>query len=122
MKLQIFDPQEIAQETGEMEFKVLCDFNEGGGGVFWSSAGGPSPWEMHPDCDELLHVAEGEIEVEILPLDGSEGVRATVRSGSYLVVPRGCWHRQQLKKKTTEFYLTPGRTLHSQSADPRADA
>jgi len=122
MKLQVFDPQAIAQETGEMEFNELCHFNDGGGGVFWSSAGGPSPWEMHPDCDELLHVVEGEIEVEVLPSDGGEGVLATVKAGSYLVVPRGCWHRQHLNEKTTEFYLTPGRTLHSQSADPRADA
>lgn len=122
MKLQVFDPQAIAQETREMEFKELCHFNDGGGGVFWSSAGAHSPWEMHPDCDELLHVAEGEIEVEVLPSDGSEGVLATVQAGSYLVVPRGCWHRQRLNEKSTEFYLTPGRTLHSQSADPRADS
>ena len=122
MKLQVFNPQAIAQKSGEMDFHELCQFNEGGGGVFWSSAGGPSPWEMHPDCDELLHVVEGEIEVEVLPSDGGEGVFATVQAGSYLVVPRGCWHRQHLNEKTTEFYLTPGRTLHSQSADPRADA
>ena len=121
MKLQIFNPRETAQDVGEMEFKALCDFNEGGGGVFWSSAGGRSPWEMHPDCDELLHVVEGEIEVEVLPQDGSEGFRATVQAGSYLVVPRGCWHRQQLKQTSTEFYLTPGRTLHSHSEDPRTD-
>lgn len=89
MKLQVFDPRAIARETGEMEFKALCQFNDGGGGVFWSSAGGQSPWEMHPDCDELLHVVEGEIEVEVLPSDGSEGVFATIKAGSYLVVPPG---------------------------------
>jgi len=121
MNLQVFDPQAIAKLANEMDFKELCHFNEGGGGVFWSSEGGPSPWEMHPDCDELLHVVEGEIQIEVLPSEGGEGVFATVKAGSYLVVPRGCWHRQYLKEKSTEFYLTPGRTLHSQSADPRAD-
>ena len=122
MKLQVFDPQETARTADEMDFKELCSFNEGGGGVFWSSSGGPSPWEMHPDCDELLHVSEGEIEVEVLPPEGGEGILATVKEGSYLVVPRGCWHRQYLKETSTEFYLTPGRTLHSQSEDPRTDA
>ncbi len=122
MKLQVFNPNEIAQESDEMEFRELCTFNEGGGGVFWSLEGGPSPWEMHPDCDELLHVVEGEIDVEVLPKNGGEAVFAHVSSGSFLVVPKGCWHRQYLKVKSTEFYLTPGRTLHSQSQDPRADA
>lgn len=121
MKLLAFDPREIALAAKEMDFKELCEFDEGGGGVFWSSAGGPSPWEMHPDCDELLHVIEGEIEVEVLPPEGGKGVPATIAAGSYLVIPKGCWHRQYLKEKSTEFYLTPGRTLHSQSPDPRAD-
>lgn len=122
MKLQVFDPRVRAKSAEEMVFKDLCHFNEGGGGVFWASAGGSSPWEMHPDCDELLHVVEGEIQIEVLPPEGGEGVLATVEAGSYLVVPRGCWHRQTLRKKSTEFYLTPGRTLHSQSADPRVEA
>lgn len=121
MKLQVFEPQKVAKESGEMDFKSLCKFNEGGGGVFWSSAGGTSPWEMHPDCDELLHVIEGEIEVEVLPSEGGEAVSATLQAGSYLVVPRGCWHRQTLTRKSTEFYLTPGRTLHSNAEDPRCD-
>ena len=122
MKLQVFDPRAVAKETDEMNFRDLCEFGDGGGGVFWSSEGGPSPWEMHPDCDELLHVIDGEIEVEVLPSDGGEIVGATIKAGCYIVVPRGCWHRQYLRTKSTEFYLTPGRTLHSQSEDPRRDA
>ena len=102
-----------------MDFKELCRFDDGAGGVFWCSEGGLSPWEMHPDCDELLHVIEGEIEVEVLPRDGGEAVGAMVSSGCFLVVPRGCWHRQRLLAKSTEFYLTPGRTLHSHAEDPR---
>lgn len=122
MKLQVFDPREIAQEAEELDFRDLCEFDDGGGGVFWSSEGGPSPWEMPPDCDELLHVIEGEIEVEVLPSEGGEAIAAIVRAGSYLVIPKGCWHRQYLRAKSTEFYLTPGRTLHSQAEDPRGDA
>jgi len=122
MKLQVFDPREVAQKSNEMDFKDLCKFDNGEGGVFWSSESGPSPWEMHPDCDELLHVIDGEIEVEVLPSEGGKAVSATVTAGSYVVVPRGCWHRQYLRTKSTEFFLTPGRTLHSQAEDPRRDA
>ncbi len=118
MKLKVFDPSRVARSAVEMEFVPLCDFDDGGGGVFWS-AEGTSPWEMHPDCDELLHVVEGRIDVEVLPSEGGAAVVASLESGAFLVVPRGCWHRQHLLQKSTEFYLTPGRTLHSQEEDPR---
>jgi hypothetical protein len=44
------DPSEIADSLAEMEFRELARFDDGHAGVFWSEAGGPSPWEMHPDC------------------------------------------------------------------------
>lgn len=122
MKLSPFNPSEIASNSAEMEFVDLGDFDDGGAGVFWSEVGGPSPWEMHPDCDELLHTIEGEIEIEVLPLDGGASSTVVLISGSYLIVPKGCWHRQNIKARSKEFYLTPGRTLHSNDDDPRARA
>lgn len=120
MNMDAFIPLEMADEVGEMEFRSLAAFNDGHAGVFWSEAGGPSPWEMHPECDELLHVLEGEIEVEVLPSDGGESIRTRVCARAMLVVPRGCWHRQKMIARTKEFYLTPGPTLHSDAADPRS--
>jgi mannose-6-phosphate isomerase-like protein (cupin superfamily) len=113
------DPSLIADGLAEMEFHELSRFDDGHAGVFWSEAGGPSPWEMHPDCDEMLQILEGEIEIEVLPPDGGRGIKTRVGSGCFFVVPRGCWHRQSLMERTKEFYLTPGRTLHSQESDPR---
>jgi uncharacterized cupin superfamily protein len=104
-----------------MEFHELNAFNEGHAGVFWSEAGGPSPWEMHPDCEEMLQVLEGEIEVEVLPRAGGVGIKRRVPKGSLFVIPRGCWHRQWLLVRTKELYLTPGPTLHSTAPDPRAE-
>lgn len=120
MKLSAFNPSNVASEAAEMEFCDLGSFDEGGAGVFWSEKDGPSPWEMHPDCDELLHTIEGEIEIEVLPLDGGLSSKVLLTSGCYLIVPRGCWHRQDIRVKSKEFYLTPGRTLHSNDEDPRA--
>ena len=45
-----FNPSEIADSLAEMEFRELACFDGGHAGVFWSEAGGPSPWEMYPDC------------------------------------------------------------------------
>jgi mannose-6-phosphate isomerase-like protein (cupin superfamily) len=121
-ELEAHNPSAIADGLAEMEFRQLAGFDAGHAGVFWSEAGGPSPWEMHPDCDEMLHVLEGEIEVEVLPEDGGAGVKTRVAAGSFLVVPRGCWHRQNLLARTKEFYLTPGRSLQSTRDDPRRNA
>jgi len=119
MPTKTFRPSAVADTIDEMEFRTLSSFGDGHMGVFWSEAGGPSPWEMHPDCDELLHVMEGEIEVEILPSGGGDPEFERVDAGAMIVVPRGCWHRQNLLARTKELYLTPGRTLHSSDPDPR---
>jgi len=117
--LNSFDPAAIADGLREMEFHELGKFNEGGAGVFWSNAGDTSPWEMHPDCEELLHVIEGQIDVEVLPVDGGTGSITCLEAGSFLIIPRGYWHRQTIRQKTKELYLTPGQSLHSILDDPR---
>lgn len=113
------DPLAVSRALAEMEFHDIAPFDDGHAGVFWSGAGGPSPWEMHPECDELLQVLEGAIELEILPNPGGAGTVTRVPAGSLVVVPRGCWHRQTLLEKTRELYLTPGPSLHSHAEDPR---
>jgi quercetin dioxygenase-like cupin family protein len=67
----------------------------------------------------MLHILEGEAEVEILPLDGGAAEKTLVPAGSFIVIPRGCWHRQTLLVRTKELYLTPGATRHSMAEDPR---
>ena len=105
---------------GEMNFAELEKFNDGHVGVFWTEGGpGSSPWELHPDTDELLHILEGEALITVLTDDGS--VETRVAAGSLFVVPRGCWHKQQMPVRTCELYLTPGRTEHSTAEDPRKE-
>lgn len=113
------NPKSRVSRLLEMEFQKLADFNQGQVGVFWSEPGGPSPWEMHPDTDEMLYILEGAINVEVLPIDGSEGETNSIRSGEFCIIPRGCWHRHFILEKTQELYITPGATMHSIDADPR---
>ena len=119
MKTEIFNPIDLVEKLDEMCFHSITTFNSEHVGVFWSEQGGPGPWEMHPDREELLHILEGEVEIEILPQDGSCGVKSNIVIGSFIVVPKGCWHRQNMIKRTKELYLSPQRTEHSNELDPR---
>lgn len=121
MKIEVVNPSLELVNSKEMEFLDLQKFNTGGTGAFWTEAGGRSPWEMHPESDELLHIIEGKIEIEILPIDSGQSTILTLSTGEFIVVPKDCWHRQKILERVKEYYVTPGSTLHSQSTDPRLD-
>lgn len=104
-------------DLAEAEFQRLAAFNEGEVGVFWAS-NGISPWELHPDDEELLQVIEGSVDIEVLTDDGSQ--ITTVGQGSIFVVPRGFWHRHRHTGLVKELYLTPGRSEMSFDEDPRS--
>ena len=79
---------------------------------------GLTPWERHPDGDELLHVLDGEVDVTVLGDDGTRHV--VVPAGSIFVCPRGLWHRQLPRPSVTMLYGTPSRTTEvSWANDPR---
>lgn len=96
-------------------FPRLVAFNEGA--VYVGRFSGESPWERHPDADELLHVLDGEVEVTLL--SGSQPLLTMVRTGSVLVVPRGVWHRQLAPCSVTLLTITPNKSDISFEADPR---
>lgn len=79
---------------------------------------GLTPWERHPDGDELLHVLDGEVDVTVLAEEGARHV--IVPAGSIFVCPRGLWHRQLPRPSVTMLYGTPSRTTEvSWADDPR---
>src|SRR3989475_5047910 len=81
---------------------------------------GLTPWERHPDGDELLHPLEGEVDVTLLTDSGPTHV--TVRAGSVFVCPRGLWHRQLPRPAVTMFFGTPTENEEvSWAEDPRRD-
>lgn len=80
---------------------------------------GRSPWERHPDGDELLHVLEGEVDFTILT--DERPVHVTVCAGSVFVCPRGLWHRQYSKSGATLLFATaPKGSEVSWADDPRS--
>ena len=79
---------------------------------------GQTPWERHPDGDELLLVLDGELEVTALTDEGP--VKRTLRSGEAFVCPQGLWHRQNAEKSVSMLYGTPTATSEiSVADDPR---
>jgi PhnB protein len=76
---------------------------------------GLTPWERHPDGDELLYALDGELEVTLLTDDGS--VHETLRAGSAFVCPRGLWHRQLARKSVSMLYGTAIETSEVSFAD-----
>jgi PhnB protein len=79
---------------------------------------GQTPWERHPDGDELLLVLDGELEVTTLTDDGP--VKRTLRAAEAFVCPQGLWHRQYAEKSVSMLYGTPTATSEiSVADDPR---
>lgn len=77
---------------------------------------GQTPWELHPDADELLYVLEGAVDLTVLTDHGPTSV--AVCAGSVFVVPRGLWHRQYARDSTALLFAT-GATDISWADDPR---
>lgn len=65
----------------------------------------PEKWEMHPDGDEVLHLAEGRLDA-IMVVDRREET-AALSAGDSLIVPRGVWHRLLLREPSTLVFVTP---------------
>ena len=69
------------------------------------SYAGQTPWERHPDGDELLLALDGELDITILTDDGP--VTRKLRVGEAFVCPQGLWHRQFAEKSASTLYGTP---------------
>ena len=72
----------------------------------------PHRGEMHPDGDELLYVVSGRVDV-ILEDGGDEqtvGIERVevVNAGEAILVPKGVWHRVDVREPTRLVHITPG--------------
>ncbi|WP_440053445.1 cupin domain-containing protein [Pseudoalteromonas sp. T1lg65] len=114
--MEVFNILNELSKHSEGTFLTLSEFN---GNHFGScDITGESPvWEMHPDTDEFFYIIEGEFEV--LLLDGPEPSKVSVSAGCCFVIPKGIWHKPAAPEGCKFVYFTPGKSLHSESTDPR---
>jgi mannose-6-phosphate isomerase-like protein (cupin superfamily) len=81
-------------------------------GAPFLTANPPHRGEMHPDGDELLYLVSGRLDVIVE--DGGEpdkvGVEQTVElhPGEAFLVPRGRWHRVDVREPSHLVHVTPG--------------
>jgi len=81
-----------------------------------ASYSGRPPWEFHP-ADELLHILEGGCRLTVRQ-DGHAFVH-DLGAGDLVIVPKGCWHRNDAPDGVTMLYMTPGQGgRHSWDDDP----
>jgi len=105
----------VTADLAARAFPQLMPFNTGG--VLAGRFVGRTPWERHPDGDELLYVVEGSVEITLLTDAGPE--RHRIDHGSVFVVPRGVWHRQHAAETALLLSATPLPTEVSGAEDPR---
>ncbi len=115
--MEVIDVYEELAKHPAGSFLNLLKFNDAHIGA--CDVTGVSPvWEMHPDTDEFFYILEGQFEIVLL--DGDAPSKHIVNAGSAFVVPIGIWHKPGAPNGCKFIYFTPGESLHSEAADPRA--
>ena len=72
----------------------------------------PHMWELHPMGDELIVMLTGALDVEYA--DELRRGTCSVATGEGVVVPKGVWHRLELREPGLLLTLTPLQgTRHS---------
>jgi mannose-6-phosphate isomerase-like protein (cupin superfamily) len=98
-------------------FAVLAAFRDGA--IFAGSFSGQSPWERHPNGDELVQVLGGAATLTIATEDGPQAF--ALSAGMLIVVPQGRWHRFDAPDEVTVLTATPQPTEHTIAVDPRIE-
>ena len=103
-------------EQDAAAFPRLASFNDGA--IYVGRFSGQTPWERHPDADELLYVLDGAVDITLLTEGGPAQVSVT--AGAAFVVPRGLWHRQLAQQGVTLLAAVPDNSEISEADDPRS--
>jgi mannose-6-phosphate isomerase-like protein (cupin superfamily) len=77
---------------------------------------GQPPWEKHTNGDELLFVLAGRSELTII--EGQGRSTRMISAGNLVLVPQGCWHRNDASDGVTFLYMTPANGNDHSWDDP----
>lgn len=73
-------------------------------------------WERHPAGDEILTLLSGEL---VMVLETPRGTRRVpLKAGQTFVVPKGLWHRAEVRKKGVLMFITPGAGTEHRPVSP----
>ena len=96
-------------------FANLSAFRDGA--IYAGRFEGTSPWERHPNGDEIVQILEGSVTLTIMTDDGPQVLEMS--AGMLTVVPQGAWHRFEAKDVVAVMTATPAPTEHTSADDPR---
>lgn len=96
----------------------LADYRDGA--VFIVHYAGSSEWERHRAGDEFVQVVEGATTMT-MHIDGRDH-STTMRSGQFVIVPRGVWHRFDTPDGAKIMTITPQPTDHTVEHPSALDA
>ena len=71
---------------------------------------GKGHWESHLTGDELIHIVDGAVTLEIVREDGPQSF--ALHAGMIAVIPRGAWHRFHSSEGVTLMSATPFPSEH----------
>ena len=98
-------------------FARLAPYRDGA--IFTAKFSGNSPWERHPNGDEIVQIAEGATILHIMADDGPQSF--ALKAGMVAIVPQNTWHRFEAPDGVSLMTATPQPTEHLTFAtdDPR---
>ncbi len=107
--------EKFNQFTAHWSPKIVAELN--GQHVKLVKFAGDFVWHHHPSEDELFLVVEGEFEMQHRD---SSGLTHSIplKSGEFLVVPRGVEHRPVAAKEVSVLLFEPVGTLNTGTANP----
>ena len=76
----------------------------------------PAHWEIHPKGDEIFHLVSGAIEVVLEEQAGER--RVTLAPGESFIVPRGTWHRIEVREPGEMLFITYGEGTDHKPVEP----
>jgi quercetin dioxygenase-like cupin family protein len=81
---------------------------------------GKDHWERHLTGDELIHILDGGVSLEVVCDDGPPK-SFELCTGTVAVIPQGAWHRFLSLEGATQFAVTPfpGENIEVDVDDPR---
>ncbi len=106
--------KDTTPEQEDKAFATLANYRNGA--IFAGGFAGESPWERHPNGDELVQVLKGHTLLTIVMDDGPE--THEMSAGMLVVVPEGRWHKFNSADGVTLMTVTPQPTEHSAEEVP----
>ena len=89
-------------------FARLAPYRDGA--IFTAKFSGNSPWERHPNGDEIVQIAEGATILHVMAADGPQSFALT--AGMVAIVPKNTWHRFEAPDGVSLLTATPQPTEH----------